>query len=236
MKKTVGEIKQISRALLGEAPVGGSVFDDTTLQPFFGLAFEEMHGEMIRNQLPGVEVVDTATISASVVELDPFVTESWSVGEIKEVEERLDGSNEKYTPVRPVDKLSQRESANRLQVYEWRGEKMHFVAATTDRQIRVTFLSSGAAPTLGSTVINIDDAQSFLAYRTAALAGRSKGHEDRTLDIEARGSDPDRRPGGALHRLLQPMVRSLQKDPIRRTRYIAGAGHWSRGGLPPTRV
>ena len=155
-------------------------------------------------------------------------------GELISLEERASGSSEKYRPVYLVETRPQTEAQNYFYVTEWRGDVFYFVGSTQDIQIRIDYYSSGGDLEDTDTVA-LDGAQNFLAYRLAALAGPGKGYPElaKHWDREARGNDPDRYPGGALHRFLKAPVRSLQKTPLQQPAYTAGGSRAVQGGRPP---
>lgn len=95
-----------------------------------------------------------------------------------------------------------------LRYFEWRGDAFRFIGSNTARQLRITYLSSGTAPTSGS--VGVDGSLDFLATYTAAAAGAGRDRQDATrLYALALGSRED--PGGLLHRLVNPMVKAQQR-------------------------
>jgi hypothetical protein len=233
MKRTVEEIKKMARLCLGESGVG-KTFNDEYLGEWFSAVLEELYQECLNHQIPGVEVITTATLTSGGTSFDPYTDGSLNFGELISLEERASGSSDKYREVHIVETLPQRDAESYLYVAEWRGEVYYFVGATQDIQLRIDYYSSGGDLD-DDDVVALDGAQNFLAYRLAALAGPGKGFPElaKHWDTEARGRNPDRFPGGALHRFLKAPVRSLQRNPIQQSAYTAGGNQSIQGGRPP---
>ena len=233
MKRTVEQIKAVARGCLGESGAG-KIFTDEYLDTWFSTVLGELYMECMNHQLPGVEVLTTATLTAGDTSLDPYTDESLDFGELVLLEERPSGSDERYRRVDRIERLPQRAAQSFLYVAEWRGEVFYFIGATQDIQLRITYYASGGE-LADEDVVALDSAQTFLSYRLAALAGPGKGYQElaRHWDIEARGQDPDRSPGGALHRFLKAQVRSLQNTPLQQSAYSADSSRSVQGGRPP---
>ena len=100
--------------------------------------------------------------------------------------------------------------------YAWIGDVFQFMPCSSDRQLKITYWSSGAAPTSPTSYsIGIDDSQDYLATRTAGLAAESRGAKDRGMalnvaaigsQLKADGND------GMLGQFLGQQVRNMQKQ------------------------
>lgn len=107
-------------------------------------------------------------------------------------------------------------SAQNSQLSNWKWDEgaFHFIPANTNRQIRVTFMISGAAPPSGS--VYIDDSLDALALFTAASAASAKAPSKSTmssLSIRAVGNpnlDSMRVMGGAFYELAQLGTQAIQ--------------------------
>ncbi len=102
-------------------------------------------------------------------------------------------------------------------VYAWEFGRFRFPPCSVLRQLRITYKLSGSAPTITTASVGIDDCETFLAYRTAALAGRSKGMAQRAqaYTITAVGPqwESEGLAGGLLGQMLDGAVRDLQRLP-----------------------
>lgn len=167
------------------------------------------------HQCPRVQIITTCTLSALATSLTPAAAGISDFADIDELEERLNGSSERYTTVDRVDKLSQRAMGDRLLEFNWRNDTFYFVGATTARDLRITYASSGSAPSSGS--INVDNSLSFLSNYAAGVAGPRKGYDelaDRCMRMAVGPRYAEGIIGGQLWQLIQPRVRSMQNVQI----------------------
>lgn len=115
---------------------------------------------------------------------------------------------------------------DKIRKWYWQQDLIYFQPAATIRQLRIIFLMSGQIPavtfnSLGAIVQNatilIDDAEDFLALRTAGLAMQSRQAQQRAseLNLQAVGAawETEGIAGGALGQLLDAGVRDLQALP-----------------------
>lgn len=130
-------------------------------------------------------------------------------------------SGDRFQIVEQRSELPQRDPANTLNVYAWDSDTFKFIGATTQRQLRIAYMSSGDAPATGS--VGVDGSKNYLSYMTAAIAGPTRGRTTISDAFEAKCLGP-RRDGtaGYLYELIQPMVRALQRQPVRMKAYRSG--------------
>lgn len=131
---------------------------------------------------------------------------------------KVASSTEEFTELAYQPDLDYRSPTDKLSFYDWREDAWYFAGATSARQLRITYLQSGAAPTSGS--IGIDNAKDFLAAYTAALAGFpqdrvDEGHRLMRLCL----GDPMHAEPGLLHMLVNPMVKQQQQAGYQMPRY-----------------
>lgn len=125
----------------------------------------------------------------------------------------------RWTEVQPADRANQTldgQPSAFLGSYLWTGEQLLFRGCVNTQQLRITYWSSGAAPTNSSTLLGIDDVIDFVACATAANAAAANGFAARaqTLTNKAYGQsqDPDE-PGGLFLEFLVGQVKLQQKGP-----------------------
>lgn len=99
-------------------------------------------------------------------------------------------------------------------IYSWELGRFRFPPCSVLRQLRITYKLSGSAPTVTTASTGIDDCETFLAYRTAGLAGRSKGMRDRADSYRDMAVGPNweknGEAGGLLGQFLDVGIRDLQ--------------------------
>jgi hypothetical protein len=100
------------------------------------------------------------------------------------------------------DNLEEREPSVMLQNYEWSGDAFRFIPSTEDRQLRISYFTTGTAPSTGSLLV--DDCLNAIGYGAAAAVGK--------IDGLSESADWDQEAKVALHRLVQMQVKKMQAD------------------------
>jgi hypothetical protein len=146
-------------------------FADSAIIPLIQFAYREMYQVADRWSLPFAERRVSVTLTAGTTEIDLVTAGLNDVASPYRVEERLNGSADGFSIVDAVENVRGITPSANLGVYEFAEGKLKFEGATTDREIRITYLASGTAPSTG--LIAIDDSLQFLALRAAALIAPS---------------------------------------------------------------
>jgi hypothetical protein len=111
-----------------------------------------------------------------------------------------------------------------LSVWKWMGGAFRFIPANVARQIKVTFMLSGTAPTVTTTSIGIDDSLDALAFYLAGAAAAAKGfpQKSQSLFMRAVGNpsgETTHISGGAFYELAQLGLQTLQMTRVVLPRY-----------------
>lgn len=213
----------------------GATFTDSIFQIAFSSAFDALFQGMLNHQVPRIKLIAQYTLPPMTTSFAPADASLSNFGDIDELEERLSGSTEKYRHVEEVDKLWQRNPGDRLCEFVWRVDSFFFIGATTPRDLRITFESSGVAPTDVNTAVGIDGCQSFLANFAVGKAGRRKGYDEIAADCMEFAVGPrysQGQIGGELWRLISAKVREMQHVQIAQRRYSADRGCGIRRRVP----
>jgi len=225
----------------------GATFTPTILTEGFVEAWDAMRAAMLQYQVPFITEIATADVGVLQTVFYPGSAGIGGFGELVELEERRAGSTDHYQSVWEVDELPQRDPGEVLGEFVWRQDAFHFVGATTLRQIRITYWDTGQAPVSGST--GVDGALTFLSKYEAAIVAPRKGYDElgARYMLQAVGAGYEQGViGGALFRLIQPMVRSRQRvqvasrpytvidrhNRIRRAPYVAANQPFGGGNMP----
>ncbi len=244
MISTVAQVQNRTLALLDDS--AGATFTTAIYTEGFSEAWDAMRSAMVQYQIPFIEEIVEVTISPGVTSLSPSTAGIGGFGELVEIEERRDGSTDHYQRIWEVDKLAQRDPGEVLGEFVWRLDSFQFIGATTARQIRIRYWDTGAAPTSGTT--GVDGAITFLSKYAASVMAPRKGYDEYAAryKLEAVGGRYEEGLiGGALFRLIQPMVRSRQRVQVapkpysvirrriwRRAPYIAANQPAGGGDMP----
>ncbi len=155
------------------------------------------------------------TVSGSSVTLVGSIAAGvWSSGG------NLTKSSEEFVKIRQLQRTADDEvPGSTLGTWEWRDAVMRFSGASQQRQLKIEYESSGAAPITGT--VGVDDSEDYLAYRTSALSGltrgmQSRGHELNQIALGEKEQADGR--SGMLADLINPDVQQksrIPKQPMR---------------------
>lgn len=214
-----------ARAALNDA--SGQLFTNNVLLPFLNNAWEDLQSEMQVNGLPTVFGATAAlTIPAGAIVLSTVSTPPLPTNlvEPQNLYERRPGETRWY-PMGEYPGLLPTYQGETLGIWQWRGDTIKFVGATTDREILIEYTSSLPEITGANTVIPIDSAKLFLAYKTAAEAASDVGQNpQRAESLSARANVEKQK-------FIAIRVKGLQGLSVRRIPYTSGVRTW-RSPLP----
>ncbi len=192
----------------------GSIYTDSIFQEAFAEGYDVLFSSMLNDQVPlidtvveGLQVpVGTTHMTAIQLGLGDFIDFNW-------IAERTFGSTDPFTDLVEVDRLTQRPQADRLIEFVWQNNAFKFVGATSIRELRMNYITSGPAPTLDADVIGFNASLNFLANYAVGVAGPRKGDDEiaqRCMQMAVGPKFNLGTIGGELFRLIQPLVRSRQ--------------------------
>ena len=234
MISTISEVHTRVLSLLDD-PLG-AVFTEAVRREGFGEAYDALRSAFIQYQCPfATQIISTYVLPANTTFVAPAVMGILGMGELIELEERRANSTELYQSVYEVDELPQRPPSDVLGEFAWQQDVFRFIGANNDRQLRVTYSDSGLGNIdAGST--QVDGALTFLSKYTAGIIAPRKGYDELGLKymLEAVGPRYEQGViGGALFRLLQPMVRSRQRVQVAPRPYttVWSYRRWPRGNV-----
>jgi hypothetical protein len=200
----------------------GSLLGDPALEkytaaiqlPFFGMAFRTVWDLAMNWDLPMVNLEREYTLPGGTTSLTPATAGIADMGEPQRLWERADGSSDDYILMEPKGDITNIGESDSLGFWKWEGDTFYFPSATSNRQIKIEYSSSGAAPTSGN--IPIDNARTVLGFLTAAYLAESPicGQPSLAATLRRNAYGPTMEPdgtGGALRLLLNPMVKEKQK-------------------------
>ena len=130
-----------------------------------------------------------------------------------------------WQEVKEYDELPQMEVGERLTAFAFNGGRFEFIGCTRDTQLKVHYISSGAAPETG--YVGVDLSLNYLAARTASFATIG---ESRTKDA---GLTLGQEAMSHLDSLLASMVRDRQRAPSQKKMY---GDRRATAGFPYVRV
>ena len=219
---------------------GGVLFDiagqSNCFQPAFNEAYAALYNAFLLNQCPRIEFLVHPILPPLTYSITPAQLGIADFGDFIYLAERTYGSNDKFSDLNFVDRLTQRQPTDRLIEANWRNNTFYFTGATTVRELELKFDTSGTAPTDDDVEIAVDASLDFLANYAAGKAAPWKGYDElgKKYMEYAVGTryDSGAQPGGALFRLIQPLVRSRQHVQMAVKPYSTTRRIVNRRGLP----
>jgi hypothetical protein len=199
--------------------------------PYFQMAVDELQEIFELNNIPvtqasTVEIdIDVGTTQVNPVE-DPAPNYPANLIEIQQIWERLQGSTQPYLPMTKRDFLPhylQDQNVDALVFWVWNEQRIKFMGATTDREIRLDYIFAIFPDTDEldqNSVLGVMNCRSFLQYRTAGLCSEFIGENseratslnnmaimaiDRSLGISVKGKQQvmrRRRPFRATYKTM----------------------------------
>lgn len=169
-----------------------SLFTDAVLQPYLNMAMSDLRVRFEQHNIPVTnETRKEIEIPAGTTEVifnatPPAPSLPANLIEPIALWERTSGIEQDYVPMRKVQFLPPYETeVNQLIYWQWAGQKIMFVGSNIDEQIRIDYIKNIFAPIKDKDdPIDIINTQSFLQYRTAALAARFIGENpDRSDEL-----------------------------------------------------
>jgi len=199
----------------------GQIFNDIALLPILQSAYDELAEMYEENSLP-----TTNKKSGTLVILQGMVDIGNGTGpalpldliEVQGVFERTFGSSENFIPVTKMDFLPRFNTlSSQLLYYTWQGQAIRFNGANTDREVQLDYIANTFNPIISpSSVINILNCKTALAYRTAGIAAMDIGENPtRSADLNSSASM-------AADRLINIATKGQQGIVTRRRPFRAG--------------
>lgn len=195
----------------------GSIYPDTALIPLLNKSYRELQVKLAALGISVTkEVIGTTFLLAGVRSLVDGGGLPTDLIYPIELGERASGSTtEEYQHMVETEwEPSSKPSVN-LNVWTWREEALWFVGATTDRQLLIRYVKSLTPIMDITTPILINDSQTWLAQRSAAMAALLLGHNParaEALITDLYGFN------GPWEDLKATKVKRLQNIPVRRRR------------------
>lgn len=191
--------------------------------PYLRIALLELQEQFELNNIPVTNETSAGiTVDAGVKVIGFNTTPALpsDLIEIQQIWERLDGSSEPFIPMTRFEFLPhylEGEPVSELIYWSWIKQELRFIGATTDREIKLDYISSLFSPNTAdeTTIITVINTQTFLTYRNAALCAEFIGENPsraQALNVDA---------GMAMDRALGIPTKGKQSIAIRRRPFRA---------------
>lgn len=194
----------------------GSIYPDVALVPLLQKSYRELQVKLESYGISSTkEQNETISVIAGIKVLSDGAGLPNDFLRPVELGERLQGSENSFVPMDEREWEPNVKPQNELLYWTWREDILHFPGALTDRQILLRYIKSLEPITDATSPLFINDSQSYLAQRTAALASLLLGHNPtraQALMSDLMGAN------GAWDDLKAVKVKRLQNIPVRRRR------------------
>lgn len=219
-----GDIFLNARALLNDTP--GDVYTDDVLLPYLRMAIVDLRLECEDNNIPFTNITSEAiTVDAGTLGIggpdQPALPRD--LIEIVEMWERTAGTSMDYMLMsrRRFEPKTETQTTF-LQVYTWQGQRVHFIGATSDLEVKIDYISQSIGQiTDKNSLILIYNSCAFLWFRTAAMGAMY------VMENKTRADDLN----GEAARCIESMEAIAQKSeqgmPVRRRPFMSS--YRSRG-------
>lgn len=230
MISTKGNVKTRALALLNDVTQGA--YTDAVFLEGFNEAWDALRSAFLQYQIPFIEQIVLYNVNPGTTSFSPLDAGIAGFGELVEMEERAAGSTDRFVHVWEKDKLSQRDPGEAILEFVWRLDRFEMIGVTSAREVRISYWDTGAAyPATDGESVGVDGAITFLSnFSAGSMAPRKGDYELGVLYLgKAVGARYDEGIiGGALWRLIQPMVRSRQRVPTAPKPYSVIRRRWQK--------
>jgi hypothetical protein len=207
----------LTRSLVND--LAGSVFNDATLMPFLNSAYRALQRDLAQAGVsvliedaylnlaltPGVTPTQLSDSSSPQLPTDLLVPHRlW---------EQQTGSSDVFVPMEKiVGGLPNLQPSTYLRMWEWVGDAINLVGATSAITVWVRYEKLLPTLVLGTDPIQIRASTDALAYATSALAARARGNRALAADMQGAAMQ-------ATQDLIERYVRPEQFKARRRRPY-----------------
>jgi hypothetical protein len=210
----------------------GSLWTDQKLLPKLQEAHRELQSTLFLAGIPVInDVTAVLTVPANVIDgqnVDMSTVAGYPTNLVRPIwmKERTVGQqNQDFIDMIEVDFIPSISKDTRLVYWAWIGQTIMLLGATNDVQVQLRYRGSITVPTKVTDDCVVLFSETFLSYRTAALAIASTGQDDnkfRTLDAMAERN---------LDKLMRTAIKEEQNLPVRRVPYHRGRKSGFRGPI-----
>ncbi len=176
-----------ARAALNDR--SAQLFTNDVLLPFLNNAWEDLQSEMQVNGLPTVyETTSALTIPAGAIIISGSSTPALpsDIIEPRNLYERAP-SETRWIPMQEYNSLLPTTQGSTLNLWQWREDELRLVGSTAIREVLIEYVKSLIEIVGPNTVIPLNAAKLYLAYKTAAEAASDIGQNGtRASSLSAR--------------------------------------------------
>lgn len=211
----VSDIVESIQALMNDTQ--GQNFTFAAVVPYMNIAIAEFRQVMEANNISMTNAVQAGIIiEAGETEIDPLDMPRDLV-EIQKLAERIDGTDTDYLDMRRVEFLPNITPPIAYLVYwTYQDQKIKFLGATSNIEIKMDYIAD-VMPKVRDVAdeIEVINAETFLMYRTAALASQYIGEN------KERADDLNYNAQLAIDRFSSINVKAKQSIYVRRRPFMA---------------
>lgn len=211
MAVTAAEALTECKVLLNDP--SGNIYPDDRLLPLMQKAYRELQTKLLLNGLTVVKEYTLGTpipVPIGTAQLGDGTGLPTDIVYPIEMWERPAGSTQLFAEMTERAWEPEAKPGSSLIYWTWREEEIKFLGATTAREVRLKYMQGLTKIASAASVIEVNNATTWLAARTAAIAAFVLGSNP----TRAEGLNGDA--GQALEDLLRYLVKRQQGLPVRR--------------------
>lgn len=218
------EVMDRAAALLNDTAL--TVFPYAAQIPHLNIALDELQESLEQNNVGVTNSTSSIfIITAGAIDIGGSTGPALPTDliEIQQLFERDSGTSEDFIGMTRTEFLPQYTVLTDWLIYwSWQNQIIRFIGATSNRDVKIEYVANNLTPvTSANSVINIINAKSFLAYRTAALCAEYIGEN------KSRADDLNVNASLAIDRMLGINTKGKQSISIRRRPFMSA--YKSRG-------
>lgn len=203
------ELLDISRSTYLNDPNAGT-YTNAVLLPYLKTAYGLMETALEENGVQCKNEEDTITVLTGADEYLPLPV---NLVIPMRVLERQAGSTDEFRPITYRNNIPQITSTPFLEYWTWRGDRLLFLAATTDREAKLEYLKAFPAVNSQNDAL-FGKAEHYLSAKVAALALLFIA-QSTTLAEQANNVAE-----AELEQIINLQVKGMQKNPIRQKPFV----------------
>lgn len=187
---------------------------DNRLLPKLQEAHRELNNELVLNGIPVLHQV-SVTLSVPANTTDLTTVTSYPADMIVPIwlkERQVGQQDQDFTDVQQVNFLPNIQKDTTLNFWSWIGEKIMLVGALNATEVQLRYEKTMTTPVQVNDTIGVYLGESFLSYRTAALAAASIKDYDQSKYLDGIAQTN-------LGKVIGLNVKALQNLPVKRIPY-----------------
>jgi hypothetical protein len=206
---TASDILDEARGTYLNDPAAGT-YTNAKLLPHLKSAYGFLEGALEEN---GVQCKNEEVIKTILANIDEYAPLPVDLVIPRKMQERTPGTTEEFVDMVYVNNIPQETPGSRLQYWTWRTDRIFFLEATADREVKLFYQK--AFPAVNASTDQVfGKAEQYLAAKTAALAHLFLSQNKELAQVSDKIAEIE------LLSIINTQVRLMQTLPASRKPYL----------------